>query len=365
VNEEYRVDAVALTAFVAALFGAAGCSPDEAHAVSTNLVDANLAGHDSHGVGRAPRYVEMIREGLVVPGRRIAIDRDGGNVLTVDGASGFGAVIGAQAVDLGCDRGAANGVCVVALRNASHLGRIGAWAERAAAAGFLSVHFVNVRGRSLVAPYGGIDRRMATSPMSVGIPIAGGAPIILDFATSAVAEGKVMVAATGGARLPDGVLVDADGRPSADPVALYGETAGALVPNASRGAGALAVFGGHKGSGLNFMIELLAGALTGSGVNRTFRDATEQPFRNGMLSIYLDPERFAGRDYFEREALDYAAYVRSSRPAQGHDEVLIPGDKERRSRVLRLRDGIPLSQVGLARLNSVAEQLSVPSLTMR
>ncbi len=362
-NDETRAEAPALTAFVAALLGAAGCLPDEAQAVAANLVDANLSGHDSHGVGRTPRYVEMIREGLVVPGRRIAVERDGGGFITVDGESGFGAVIGAQAVDLGCERAAANGACVVALRNASHLGRIGAWAERAAEAGILSVHFVNVRGRSLVAPYGGIDRRMATSPMSVGIPIAGSAPIILDFATSAVAEGKVMVAATGGAKLPDGVLVDAQGRPSADPVALYGETAGALVPNASRGAGALAVFGGHKGSGLNFMIEMLAGALTGGGVNRTFRDQTEQPFRNGMLSIYLDPERFAGRGYFEREALDYAAYVRSARPAKGHDEVLIPGDKERRIRAARLKDGIPLSQGGLARLNSIAEKLGVPSLT--
>ena len=177
-NDEICVEALALTAFVAALLGAAGCPPDEAQAVAANLVDANLAGHDSHGVGRAPRYVEMIREGLVVPGRRIAVERDGGGFITVDGESGFGAVIGAQAVDLGCERAAANGACVVALRNASHLGRIGAWAERAAAAGYVSVHFVNVRGRSLVAPYGGIDRRMATSPMSVGIPIAGSAPII-------------------------------------------------------------------------------------------------------------------------------------------------------------------------------------------
>lgn len=349
-----------LTTFCAKIFVRAGVGEDEAERLAHRLMAANLTGHDSHGVGRVPRYVRMMGEGLVVPGRSVSIVSDGGAHVMLDGNKGFGQTIGEQAVAEGVARAGRHGIAIVGLANAGHLGRIGDWAEDAAADGFISIHFVNVRGRSLAAPYGGIDRRMATSPFCVGVPLTGEAPIVLDFATSLVAEGKALVAATGGAPLPEGALIDSEGRPSTDPYQLYGETVGDEVPHASMGPGAMAVFGGHKGSGLNFMIEILAGALTGSGVNRTLADAEEKPFVNGMLSIYIDPEKFAGRDAFEAETRAYADYVRSARPAVGHEAVLLPGDSELTRRAQREREGVPMSAGAWDRLVAIAAELGIP-----
>ncbi len=343
----------------ARLLAAGGCPPEEAARVAQRLVKANLTGHDSHGVARIPRYVALIESGLVVPGRKVELVNDGAAFALLDAGGGFGQSVGEEAVAMGCARAKAAGIAVIGLANAGHLGRIGDWAELAAAAGLVSIHLVNVRGRSIVAPFGTADRRMSTSPFCVGVPLTGEPPLILDFATSLVAEGKAMVAAAGGPPLPPGALIAADGRPTADPEALYGPSVDDPAPDPTLGDGALAVFGAHKGSGLNFMIELLAGALTGSGVNRTLDDDDTRPFANGMLSIFIDPERFAGRPAFEQQARAYAAYVRSARPAPGHDAVLLPGDKERRLEAERQRTGIPLARGTWQGLVALGRRLGV------
>lgn len=353
------VDATALTDFCSQLMAAAGCSDEEARRIAEPLVDANLTGHDSHGVSRVPRYVQMLGQGLVFAGRTVTVESDGGAFLMLDGHTGFGQTVGHDAVAMGCDRAADTGVSVVALKNAGHLGRIGAYAIQAADKGLISIHMVNVRGRSLVAPFGGIDRRMATSPYCVGVPLTGEPPIVLDFATSMIAEGKAFVALKRGVPLPEGSMISATGQPSRDPADLYGDSVGKTVPDASRGPGALAVFGGHKGSGLNFMIEVLAGALTGSGVNRTLKDDNAPVFRNGMLSIFLDPERFSGREAFEEQVSDYAAYVKSARPAEGHEAVLLPGDVEIATRAKRQADGLPLDPATWRDLTDLAARLGI------
>ncbi|MHA1547504.1 MAG: malate/lactate/ureidoglycolate dehydrogenase [Alphaproteobacteria bacterium] len=353
------VDAVDFASLGADILTAAGCSQNEARRIADRLVLADMTGHQSHGIGRIPRYVKMMADGDVWPGRSVTVESESDAFMLLDGNAGFGQTVGERAVELGCARAHRAGVAVVGLKNSGHLGRISDWAELAADEGFVSIHFVNVRGRSLVAPFGGIDRRMATSPFAVGVPMSGEAPIILDFATSLVAEGKAFAAAKGGSPLPEGALISATGEASRDPADLYGDTVGDFVPDASRGPGALAAFGGHKGSGLNFMIELLAGALTGSGVNRTFNDRDEKPLRNGMLSIYIDPERFAGRSAFEAQARDYVAYVKSARVTGDHTEVLIPGEKERRLMADRKAGGVPFSSVAWRDLTELAKSCGV------
>ncbi|MCB9967142.1 MAG: malate/lactate/ureidoglycolate dehydrogenase [Geminicoccaceae bacterium] len=353
------IPAAGLAAFGARLLAAGGCSEEEARRVADRLIMANLTGHDSHGVARIPRYVGMIESGLVVPGQHVTVVNDGGSFVLLEGGAGFGQTLGEEAVAIGCERARDAGISVIGLRNSGHLGRIGDWAEEAAAAGFISIHLVNARGRSIVAPFGTPDRRMSTSPFCIGVPWTNQPPLILDFATSMVAEGKVMVAAAGGPKLPAGALVTAEGLPTTDPAALYGPSVGSAAPDPMLGEGALAVFGGHKGSGLNFMIEILAGALTGSGVNRTLREEDVKPFANGMLSIYLDPERFAGRAAFEAQVKDYADYVRSARPAPGHAAVLLPGDKERGLKAERERDGLPLAAGTWRGLVELGQRLGV------
>ena len=328
-----------LTAFITAIFRANGSSPAEAARISKYLVGANLTGHDSHGVIRVPMYVRWQREGEVVTDQSVTLPVDAPSFAVVDGRFGFGQTVAPQAVQIGIDKCQAQGLSAVALRHAGHIGRVGDWAEMAAAAGFVSIHFVSAPAANLVAPFGGAERRFSTAPFCAGVPVQGGDPIILDFATSMVAEGKVLVASLGGKPLPAGALVSADGRHSTDPATLYGPLADNPAREASKGAGAIRAFGDHKGSGLAFLCELLGGALTGSGTP----SAERKRFCNGMLSIYIDPARLDVADYFPAEVARYAAYVKSARPAQPGGEVLLPGEPELRRRAERIAKGVPLT----------------------
>ncbi len=321
-------------------FTAAGCPADEGERIGRYLVEANLTGHDSHGVVRVPRYLVWMKAGTLKPGQEVTIITDTEAMAVVDGNSGFGQTVGPQAVDIGVDKARAHGVAIVALRNSGHLGRIGDWAERALDSGLVSIHFVNVGGSLLVAPFGGVDRRMSTNPVTIGVPgrAPGDAPLLLDFATSVVAEGKVLVAAKGGKELPPGSLIDADGSLSTDPKVLYGDADPAVANYNKGGSGSIRAMGEHKGSGLSFMCEMLAGALTGSGC----AGPDEQPVHNGMLSIYMVPETFDAGGEFAGWVGRYVDFYKSAAPAEAGGEVLVPGEPEARRRQARLADGIEL-----------------------
>ena len=334
------IRADALERLVAAIFVAEGCAEAEAAAIGRHLVSSNLAGHDSHGVIRVPRYVTGLREGRTVKGQSLAVVREADAMAVVDGGYGFGQWIGEQAVAFGLNKArASGGTAIVALRNSGHLGRIGGWAEIAAEAGFVSVHFVNVAGSLLVAPFGGVDRRMSTAPFCVGVPRPGAPSIILDFATSLVAEGKVLVASNGGKPLPPGALIEPDGRLSTDPQTLYGPITGPGQRTPGKGKGSIRAMGEHKGSGLAFMCEILAGALTGGGCAGP---APRDRVTNGMLSIYMSPAAFGSSDSFAGELRRYVDFFKSSRPDHAGGEVLTPGEPELRYRAKRLKEGVPL-----------------------
>ena len=343
-NGQVHVDAPAMERLVGAIFERAGCDAEEARRIARRLTGANLRGHDSHGVLRARRYLEWMEAGKVLPGRRIEVERETEVIAVIDGGYGFGQTVGEQTVDLGVEKARRHGVAVTALKNSGHLGRIGDWAERAAESDCASIHMVNVRGSLIVAPYGAIERRGSTSPFCAGVPRPGEAPIIHDFATSVVAEGKAMVALHGGKPLPGDALVDADGGYTSDPRPLYGETPEGRTPDPHAGPGALAPFGLHKGSGLNFFMEMFGGALTGSGTAAALGDAEKRRFCNGMLSIYMQVGAFHGDDWFAREVSAYVEYWKAARPARPGEEVLVPGEKERMTMAERGRSGLPLSE---------------------
>ena len=331
-----RIQAEAMQDLTAEIFVAAGCSAEEGARIGRRLVMANLTGHDSHGVIRIPRYLQWMRDGTLVPGQTIEIVTQSESFAVVDGRHGFGQSVGEQAVGIGIAMAERNGVAIVALRNAGHLGRIGDWAEMAADAGLISIHFVNVAGSLLVAPFGGTERRMSTNPICIGVPLEGAPPLILDFATALVAEGKVLVAASGGKALPPGALIGPDGVPSADPKTLYGE-GDIHDPRGGRlGQGAIRAMGEHKGSGLALICEMLAGALTGSGC----AGPAERPIANGMLSIYLSLEAFTGDHDFAAEARQYLDFFTGARAAVAGGEVLVPGQPEQRNRTQCLAEGI-------------------------
>lgn len=353
----------------AATFEASGCSATEAKTIISRLAGANLRGHDSHGVIRIPRYVQWIEEGRQIPNQTVEVLLDQPSFAVIDGRFGFGQSIGEQTVDIGIAKAKQHGVAMTALRNSGHLGRIGDWAERAAAAGMVSIHMVNVRGSLIVAPFGGIDRRGSTNPFCAGIPMAGEDPIVLDFATSLVAEGKALVALKGGKPLPAGSLVDADGSITADPTPLYGETPPGQYPDPSKGPGALRAFGDHKGFGMNFLMEMMAGALTGSGTAGALDEEKARPFCNGMFSIYVDLAAVTGVPShlghgFVEEVRNYTKFVKSARPTEPGGHVLIPGEKEKMTMAERLETGLPLAAEAWDDIVSTARAKGVNDVDM-
>ena len=211
------VAATPLTVFVSAVMHRAGCGAQEAHTVARRLVDANLVGHDSHGVLRVGKYLEWMRQGWLLANRTPTIVFESEAIAIVDGNRGFGQVIGEFAGKLGVAKAAKTGIAMVGLRNCGHLGRVGDWAELAAEAGQVSLHFLNTSGAQRVAPFGGSDRRLSTNPITIGVPIAGGDPIVVDMTTSMAAEGKLMVALNRGESVPDGWIIDRHGRPISAP----------------------------------------------------------------------------------------------------------------------------------------------------
>ena len=321
-----------LTAAMRLLVQAFGSSAAEVDAVVTNLIDANLTGHDSHGIGMLPRYANAHLEGGLKVNAHASTVLDGGALLRLDGNAGFGQVVGAEAMALGIERARLHGSCIVALGNAHHLGRIGAWAEQVAAAGFVSLHFVNVVARSIVAPHGGADARFGTNPFCAGVPLPGRPPVILDFATSMIAQGKTRVAYNKGEPVPPGCLIDDQGRPSTDP-------RWTVVPP----SGALLTFGEHKGYGLALICELLGGALAGGLTQRGSDPANpQQRVLNGMFSVILDPAAVGGRSAFEAEALAFLEWVQASPAREGFGPVQVAGDAERASRAARTAQGVPV-----------------------
>jgi hydroxycarboxylate dehydrogenase B len=332
---------------ISAIVAAGGSEPREAQLVAANLLMANLSGHDSHGVGMIPRYVESLKEGGLKPNRHPLVKFDGGALLALDGQAGYGQVIGMEATEMAISRAKQHGSCVMTLANSHHLCRIGQWAEQAVAQGLVSISFVNVISRPIVAPYGGSDARFGTNPCTIGIPLAGQPPLILDMATSAVAQGKIRVAHNKGEKVAPGLLIDDKGKPTVDP--RYG----VIEP-----LGALTTMGLHKGYGLAVACELLGGALSGGGTQRT-GERDKKRVLNGMLTILIDPARLGAAGFFGGEAAAFVDWVRQSPPAAGFDKVRIAGDPERETRVKRGRDGISVDATTWRDILSAGEKVGV------
>jgi len=337
----------ALSRAIEAIVAAGGSEAAEARLVADNLVTANLLGHDSHGVGMIPRYIDAVLEGGLLPNQHPTATLDSGALLALDGRKGYGQAIGREAMQMAIQRAKRSGSCIMALGNSHHLGRIGYWAEMAVAEGLVSIHFVNVISHARVAPHGGRDARFGTNPCCIGVPLPGEPPFLLDYATSAVAQGKLRVAHNKGEKVPPGRLIDAEGKPTNDP--RY-----AVVPP----FGAMLAFGEHKGYGMAIACELLGGALTGGGTWH-YDESSKQRVLNGMLTIVLNPRELGTAAAFEREARLFLDWLRKSRPAPGFDRVRIAGEPEREMRERRSRDGVPVDEATWEEILRAAEKLEL------
>lgn len=341
------IDAARLRSAVALVVAGFGSAPDEVAQVAANLVEANLTGHDSHGVGMLPRYASAYLEGDLKPNARLQVLHDGGALLRLDGGAGFGQVIGQQAMALGIARARAHGTAVLALGNAHHLGRIGAWAEQVAQAGLVSLHFVNVVARPIVAPHGGLRAGFGTNPFTAGVPLPGRAPMILDFATSTIAQGKTRVAYNKGEPVPEGCLIDDQGHDSTDPRWSVVEPWGAIL-----------AFGGHKGYGLAVLCELLGGALAAGQVGHAETGARQRVL-NGMLSVLIDPAALGDPVAFAAQAQAFVQQLLGTPARPGFGAVQLAGDPERASRAQRLAQGVPVDTTTWAQILEAAQRLGV------
>jgi len=338
-----------LTRAIEAIVLAGGSDAREAKLVAENLVLANLLGHDSHGIGMIPRYIDALLEGGLVVNQHPKVQVDAGALLALDGCQGYGQVIGQEAMAMAIERTRQHGSCVMTLGRSHHLGRIGQWGEQAVAAGLVSIHFVNVISRAIVAPHGGADARFGTNPVCIAIPLPGEAPFVLDMATSAVAQGKIRVAHNKRAKVSREWLIDDHGNPTDDP--RYG----VVDP-----LGALRTFGVHKGYGLALACELLGGALSGGGTEHQGGDRSKKRVWNGMLAILIDPARIEKNGLFTTETAAFLAALRKSPVAPGFDKLRIAGDPERETRAKRERDGISVDDITWQEIRAAAAKVKLP-----
>ena len=327
------------------LWRAAGSSEHEARLIADHLLGANLAGHDSHGVGMVAPYVRSLQANELQLNQKLSIITDTDTLLVVDGNRGIGQSMAYQTMQLAIERAKKHGVVIVGLKNTHHLGRVGHWAEQAIAAGLASIHFTNVVSRPLVAPHGGSQSRFGTNPLTIGLPRRDAPPILLDFATSAIAVGKVRVAYNRKAEAPAGTLIDHAGQPTTNPAVMYEEPLGALLTAA-----------GHKGYALAMVCDLLGSALFGG--------VTPQPSRlripglyNNMLAIVFDPARFGAGEHFEQEAKAFIDYVQSAKRIDADAPIEVPGDAERRFRMQRAQS-LPVDTGTLKTMDDAARAIN-------
>jgi uncharacterized oxidoreductase len=337
-----------LTTFAEALFQAAGVPRDEAGRVAGSLVDANLCGHDSHGLIRIPQYLEAIGDGRLEPGAAFTVVKETAAVLVVDGGRGLGQVQAHRLLDRLVPRAQALGLAAGTLKHCGHIGRLGEFAEAAAGQRMAFIGTVNGHGFGRgVAPPGGIQARIGTNPLCLGVP-TDAAPIVLDIGTSVCAEGKVRVAFNKGKPVPPGWLLDEKGKETTDPGVLYREPRGSILPLGGPQA--------YKGFGIGLLLDMFAGGLSGAPCSRP--DAPNL-VANAVLFILLDIAQFAGAGHFLQEVHALSKSVRTCRRAEGASEILLPGDPERREKAHRLEAGIPLDDGTWNQLVKVAGGLKV------
>jgi LDH2 family malate/lactate/ureidoglycolate dehydrogenase len=345
------VPADRLRTFLASLLGALGVPGDKAAVVAELLVEADLRGVDSHGTHLMALYVSRIRSGHLRPEAEPTVVRDDGSTIHLDAGLGLGQVAGLAAVGYAVERSGVHGAAVVAVREATHLGALGAYTQRAAEAGRIAMLFQN--GPTFVPPFGGVTPIFSTNPLSYAMPTLDEPTIVYDVATTAVAGNKLLLAKKrGDPSIPPGWASDAQGRPTTD-------TEAASVRH-------LQWFGAHKGFGLGLLVELMAGVLAGSSFGHTEHTASalhaDERIAKGFTLIAIDPSRFMPVDEFRRRVDALVVEIRSSARADGVNRIWLPGEPEHHRRLERVRDGIPLPVALLSELDGFAAELGVSPL---
>ena len=341
-----RITAHALEALARDLLRGAGALETEAEVVARHCIGANLAGHDSHGIIMVPNYIDRVKEGHIVPGAAFETVEDTATTTVIDGHWGFGYTVSERAMEITIEKAESQRIAATTVRRQGHIGRLADYPLMAAEAGMIAFMTADSgRSAKAVAPFGGRAARLGTNPICISMPSNLEGPFFLDIATSAVAGGKLTVAASRGESVPEGWVIDADGNPTTNPLAT--EQGGALLP--------LGGPEGHKGYGLAAMVEIFSGILTGLG----FGVEPSGRHNDGVFMAVFDVSAFRPLDEFKAEVTEFAEYLRSTPTAAGVKQVYYPGEIEYVRAQKNLAEGIEVEQATCDRLTKLADELSV------
>jgi len=321
----------------------AGATAEEAPIIARHSVAANLAGHDSHGVIMIPTYIDRVDKGDIVPGAPWEIKQETATSTVIDGNWGWGYAVSERATAYTIEKAKQSQVAATTIVQQSHIGRVAAYPLMAAREGMIAIMTADSgRGPKAVAPFGGREPRLGTNPICIAVPAALAEPLVVDMATSAVAAGKVNLAKAKDAAIPEGWIVDAEGRPSTDPH-QFGQGA-VLLP--------LGGPEGHKGYSLSVMVEILSAVLPGLG----FGVSPTGRHNDGCFLACFNVAAFRPLDEFKQEVAEFAAYLKDTKPAVGFDEVLYPGEIELRNEAERRANGIPVDDTTWQKLSALGEK---------
>ena len=336
----------ALRTLVSDLLTARGVPLDDADLLADTLVVAELWGHASHGVLRLPWYAARLASGAMATVTDVETVTDTGAVVVLDGHDGIGQVVARRAVDVGIERARRHGIAGVAVRHSGHFGTAAYFTRLAAEAGCVAILVTNAS--PAMAPWGGRRKSIGTNPWSIAAPAGRHGVVVMDLANTAVARGKVYLAAERGTGIPEGWAADADGNATTDPAAAIG---GLILPMA-----------GPKGYVISFMMDVLAGVLTGSSFGSRVAGPYDPGRRSGAghLLIVIDVAAVAGDAEFASRMEQLVDETRSGELAPWADEILVPGELEDRSRSAKERDGIRLAATTWASLVALAAESGTP-----
>jgi uncharacterized oxidoreductase len=337
------ISADVLRSFASNMFQAANVPADEAHVIATSLVESNLCGHESHGIVRVVEYLDFLERGAVVAGAPLEIINRTASAVSCDAGLGFGQVQMRRLIDILVPMAREQGLACGTVRRCGHVGRLGEWVEMLASRNLAGLMSVNDNGvLTSVAPPGGCEPRISTNPIALAVPTKQ-KPLVLDISTSTVANGKIRVAQIAGRTVPDGWLLDSDGRPTNDPSARFADPPGTILP-----------MGGYKGFGLGLLLDVLVAGLAGGYCPPAPQDEVEC---NNVLLLAFDPESFSGLTHFVTQSQSLCDYVRTSKPIGEGTEIRLPNDRTRQTRKDRLVQGVPIDAGTWNQLVERARQL--------
>ena len=325
-----------LTKVCEVILSAAGATEKEARIVSDSLISADLCGVDSHGLSNLKPYIGLVEQGKIRPGVQNKTVRESETTALIDANWGFGQVSCRDAVEVAVNKAQDHTVGLVGIFRCNHIGRLGAYSEKIVEKDMIGN--ISANTDIIMAPYGGMRPALGNNPISYGFPAGVEKPIIIDFATTTAAEGKIRTALQKRERIPEGWILDKNGYPSTDPADLYEPP---LPPAQVKISGAQLPMAGHKGFGLALAVDILGGALTGTGCGRDIL----HPWANGVLIQATNIEAFSSKEDFKKRVDKLIRDIKSSPTRPGLNEILMPGEPELRTREERLRSGIPVSEI--------------------